>query len=222
MTVEQSEPMPNMPPPQAKTPGIVLVALLLSIFGITGITAVLGIILGFIGRGKAKQAGKGSGMALAAIIIGAAWLVVIAFGALLGGSDSTEPSSTEQVVVEEESVQSESVPVTGSIGTLEVTSLTNCLGSDGTGTWSGEDETGAFWGACMTAPSVTEIPTKVRCTMTGYGADGTQLDQFTFEGGVSKTQAILSFGLPNGLTNNVDAAIATAIEIVTADCSEIS
>lgn len=218
MAVEQSAPMPNMPPPQAKTPGIVLVALVLSIFGITGITAVLGIILGFIGRGKAKRSGKGSGMALAAIIIGAGWLVLIAFGSLVGGSDSAEQSSTEQVVAEEGSAQSESVSVTGSIGKLEVTGLTNCLGSDGTGTWSGEDDTGAFWGACMTAPSVTEIPTKVRCTMTGYGADGTQLDQFTFEGGVSKTQAILS----DGLTNNVDAAIATAIEIVTADCSEIS
>lgn len=71
MTVERSPPAPNLPPPTAKTPGIVVTALVMSIVGITGITAVIGIILGFIGRSKAKQVGKGSGMALAAIIIGA-------------------------------------------------------------------------------------------------------------------------------------------------------
>ena len=70
----------------------------------------------------------------------------------------------------------------------------------------------------MKAPSVTTIPTKVRCAMTGYGADGTQMDQYTFEGGVSKIQAILS----DGLTNNVDAATATAIEIITVYCSIIT
>jgi hypothetical protein len=154
------------------------------------------------------------------IVAGFAVLMLIGLFSNPGDESATTTTSEETAsATEEAATEAESaVPLTGSIGTLEVVDLTNCLGSDGTGTWSGEDETGAFWGACMKAPSETTMPTQVRCTMTGYGADGTQLDQFTFEGGVSKTQAILS----DGLTNNVDAATAMAIEIVTADCSIIS
>ena len=39
-----------------KTPAIVVVALILSILGLSGITAVIGLILGFFGRGQAKKA----------------------------------------------------------------------------------------------------------------------------------------------------------------------
>ncbi|MDE0975522.1 MAG: DUF4190 domain-containing protein [Candidatus Nanopelagicales bacterium] len=101
MTTEESSQTPNPPSVPAKTPGIVIAALVLSIFGLTGITAIAGVILGFIGRRKAKQAGKGVGMATAAIAIGAAWLVLLAFGALLPDSSETSNETAIQEVVEE-------------------------------------------------------------------------------------------------------------------------
>ena len=101
MTTEETSQTPNPPSVPAKTPGIVIAALVLSIFGLTGITAIVGVILGFIGRRKAKQAGKGVGMATAAIAIGAAWLVLLAFGALLPDSSETSNETAIQEVVEE-------------------------------------------------------------------------------------------------------------------------
>jgi len=91
---------------------MVVWALVLSILGICGVTAVVGIILGFVGRARAKEVGKGVGMATAAIIIGFAWLVLAAIGFAVGsgdtdtGSDTTvsevETSDAEETAAEDE------------------------------------------------------------------------------------------------------------------------
>ncbi len=75
-----------------KTPAIVVWALVLSILGLFGITAVVGLILGFVGRGQAKKAGAGVGTATAAIIIGAAWIVFFVIIGIFESSDSTSPA----------------------------------------------------------------------------------------------------------------------------------
>lgn len=101
MTMHESQPPADMPPPPAavtKTPSMVVWALVLSILGFCGITAIVGIVLGFVGRGKAKEVGKGVGMATAAIIIGAAWLVLGVIGVAVGGGDTT---TTEEVIEQE-------------------------------------------------------------------------------------------------------------------------
>src|SRR6056297_2069991 len=100
MTVHESAPPPNMPPPAAKTPPMVVWALVLSILGFCGITAIIGIVLGFVGRGKAKEVGKGVGQATAAIIIGAAWLVLGVIGFAVSGGDTTTTTTSEDVVEE--------------------------------------------------------------------------------------------------------------------------
>ena len=97
MTFNESTPPPNIPPPAAKTPPMVVWALVLSILGFCGITAIIGIVLGFIGRGRAKEVGKGVGQATAAIVIGSAWLVIGLIG-LAVGAGSTDTTSTDQVV----------------------------------------------------------------------------------------------------------------------------
>ena len=107
MSVSDSQPPAETPPsPSAKTPTIVVWALVLSIAGFCGITAIVGIVLGFVGRGKAKEVGKGVGMSTAAIIIGVAWLVLGVIGVAIGsGNTDSEPSdSSEQVEVVEDDV----------------------------------------------------------------------------------------------------------------------
>lgn len=118
MSVNAAPPPENLPPPPPpttvdtnKTPPMVTWAFVLSVLGICGITAVVGIILGFIGRKKAQEAGKGVGLATAAIVIGAAWLVLIVIGAIVGGgttSDTTDTATVEETV--EEVTEPEAAP----------------------------------------------------------------------------------------------------------------
>lgn len=98
MTVHESTPPPDMPPPAAKTPPMVVWALVLSILGFCGITAIIGVVLGFVGRGKAKEVGKGVGQATAAIIIGFAWIVLSIIGFAVTGGDTDTTTTTEEVV----------------------------------------------------------------------------------------------------------------------------
>ena len=112
MSVTNPQPPAETPPsPAAKTPTLVVWALVLSIAGFCGIPAIVGIVLGFVGRGKAKEVGKGVGMSTAAIIIGLAWLVLGVIGVAIGsGNTDSEPSdASEQVeVVEDDVVADES------------------------------------------------------------------------------------------------------------------
>ena len=95
-------PSPTTPQPQyiavraapVKVPGTA--ALVLSILGFCGVTAILGIVLGFTSRSQAKRAGLPTGKSTAAIVIGALWLLPLALGPVIaattgGNSTSTAP-----------------------------------------------------------------------------------------------------------------------------------
>jgi hypothetical protein len=63
--------------PEARTPGIVISAMVFALLGFAcALPAVVGLILGLMGRRDAKAAGAGEGLATAAIAISAAWLVL--------------------------------------------------------------------------------------------------------------------------------------------------
>ena len=92
---------------QAKTPGTVVAGFVLSLLGFFVITAIIGVILGAVGLSTAKRAGKGVGLAWAAIIIGGGWLLILALVAISGGgSDSNTASDQGEVVIVEEEVSS--------------------------------------------------------------------------------------------------------------------
>jgi hypothetical protein len=95
----------NIPPQQpqvvyvratpAKTPGTA--ALVLSILGFCGVTAVLGVILGAVARGEAKRSGSSTAKGTAAIVIGVLWILPVAIGLIVGATSSSSsltPSAT--------------------------------------------------------------------------------------------------------------------------------
>ena len=67
-----------------KSPSVVVWAFVLSILGFCGITAIVGLVLGIIGRGKAKTAGSGVGLATASIVISCLWLLFAGFVTVVG------------------------------------------------------------------------------------------------------------------------------------------
>lgn len=75
-----------------RTPPLVYSALVFALLGFAcGAPAVVGLILGIVGRRRAKAAGAGVGLATAAIAVSAAWPVGIAllvFYAQLDGTTS--------------------------------------------------------------------------------------------------------------------------------------
>jgi len=71
------------------------VALLLSLCGFCGITAVIGIIAGFVARHEAKKSGAKTGMATVAIVIGFIWVAV--FLVALIRSDTTSSPSQQSL-----------------------------------------------------------------------------------------------------------------------------
>lgn len=93
---------PTPPPPPgpvvvvhqypSKTPGTA--ALVLSILGFCGITAILGIILGFTSRAEAKRLGLSTAKGTAAIIIGLLWIAPVAIGMTVAAFSNTSPSNT--------------------------------------------------------------------------------------------------------------------------------
>ena len=79
--------------PLPRTPPLVYSALVFSLLGFAcGFPAIVGLILGIVGRGRAKEARAGVGLATAAIAISAAWLVgfvvLIIVGQINGSSAS--------------------------------------------------------------------------------------------------------------------------------------
>jgi Domain of unknown function (DUF4190) len=76
----------------AKTNGLAIASLVCGIAGfILFIPAVLGIIFGFIARAQIKNSNrtqKGQGMALAGIIVGFAWLVVLVLAIVFGNHNN--------------------------------------------------------------------------------------------------------------------------------------
>ena len=77
--------------PEGRTPGIVISALTFALLGFAcALPAVVGLILGLIGRPRAKEAGVGVGLANAAIAISVAWLVVFLILVMIAAA-STHP-----------------------------------------------------------------------------------------------------------------------------------
>lgn len=110
--------MSEVQPSSPKTPGIVVTAFVLSLFGFAcGVPAVVGLILGIIGLKAARKAAKGKGLAIAAITISAVWLAIVAVIAVAGaqgggktsqvsGSQATSEAAPEQTPVESSDVTS--------------------------------------------------------------------------------------------------------------------
>jgi hypothetical protein len=86
-------------PAAPKTNGLAIASLVCSILGVCcGVGGVLGVIFGFVARGQIKRSGgaqKGSGLALAGIIVGFVFIVLAAIGLLfiLVGSSSGNNSN---------------------------------------------------------------------------------------------------------------------------------
>ncbi len=110
------------PPPQ---PAVVMVdhrpygspgtgALWLSILGFCGITALLGVILGFVALSEAKRRSASTTKATLAIVIGFVWLVPFAVGAMGSANMWSSASSS--------SAPATSRPVSGASPTAIVTS----------------------------------------------------------------------------------------------------
>ncbi len=82
--VSRDKPEELPPLPDAKTSGMAIASLVLGIFGGCGITAILGLILGFVARAKIRNSRgklKGKGLALAGIIVSVLSIV----GTVVGG-----------------------------------------------------------------------------------------------------------------------------------------
>jgi hypothetical protein len=65
-------------PPQRRTNGLAIASLCCGIVGCLWITTILAIVFGFIARSQIrKQPQEGAGMALAGIILGFAWILIL-------------------------------------------------------------------------------------------------------------------------------------------------
>jgi hypothetical protein len=82
-------PLPTAAPrPRAKTSGMAIASLVLGILGVLscGVTALVGLILGFIARGKIRKSQgtlRGGGIALAGIIVSAIFVLLLPISAFL-------------------------------------------------------------------------------------------------------------------------------------------
>lgn len=108
-------PMPGEPS-SGKTPPKATWAFILSLFGfVCGIPALIGLILGIVSLPETKRQGRGQGLAIAAIVISAIWLVLLLIGGIVGAvsggsSDSASPSSSSQSVQPTEEASESSLP----------------------------------------------------------------------------------------------------------------
>jgi len=87
-------------------------ALAFSICGFFGITAIIGVILGFVARAKAKKSGQSTAMATSAVVIGAFWLLIFAIIITSSASDNSATStSTSQPIPTASSTSNSKEPV---------------------------------------------------------------------------------------------------------------
>jgi len=82
--------------PQYGTNGLAIAGFVLGLLGFTGITAILGIVLGSIGLSRIRGTGQGGkGLAIAGIVLGSCWLalfvILFVIGAVVGATSG--PSS---------------------------------------------------------------------------------------------------------------------------------
>jgi hypothetical protein len=75
-----------------KTNGLAIASLICSCAGLFFLPAIPGIVLGFVAHAQIKRsngAQRGDGLAIAGIIVGFGWLVLLAFGIALGARNTT-------------------------------------------------------------------------------------------------------------------------------------
>jgi hypothetical protein len=75
-----------------KTNGLAIASLICSCAGLFFLPAIPGIVLGFVARAQIRRsngAQRGDGLAIAGIIVGFGWLVLLALGIALGARNTT-------------------------------------------------------------------------------------------------------------------------------------
>jgi hypothetical protein len=75
-----------------KTNGLAIASLICSCAGLFFVPAIPGIVLGFVARAQIKRsnrAQRGDGLAIAGIIVGFGWLLLLALGIALGARNTT-------------------------------------------------------------------------------------------------------------------------------------
>ena len=75
-----------------KTNGLAIASLICSCAGLFFVPAIPGIVLGFVARAQIKRsngAQRGDGLAIAGILVGFGWLVLLALGIALGARNTT-------------------------------------------------------------------------------------------------------------------------------------
>lgn len=96
---------------EIKTPGIVIAAFVTSLFGfMCGLPALVGLVLGIVGRKRAGNVGKGIGLANAAIVISASWLALILVISILAVGNSGSNDSAGSVETQTSTDSGKSTP----------------------------------------------------------------------------------------------------------------
>ncbi len=75
-----------------KTNGLAIASLICSCAGLFFLPAISGIVLGFVARAQIRRsngAQRGDGLAIAGIVVGFGWLVLLALGIALGARNTT-------------------------------------------------------------------------------------------------------------------------------------
>jgi len=91
------QPMPYGAPATKKTNGLAIASLVCSCVGILffGVPGIVGIIFGFVARSQIRRsngAQGGEGLALAGIIVGFAWIVILALIIVVAATNSSNSS----------------------------------------------------------------------------------------------------------------------------------
>jgi hypothetical protein len=77
---------------QRRTNGLAIASLICSCAGVFFLPAILGIVFGFVARSQITRSNglqRGGGLAIAGIIVGFGWLVLLALGIALGARNTT-------------------------------------------------------------------------------------------------------------------------------------
>ena len=108
--VEQLPQQQTLPHP-SRTPKLIVWAFVLSLFGLFVLPGVAAVAMAIPGLSQAKRAGKGKGLAIAALVVSALWAVIL-IAIVASSSTNTNAPTTSAVSVdllEEEAGERESV-----------------------------------------------------------------------------------------------------------------
>ena len=115
-------------------------ALWLSILGFCGITALLGVILGFVALSEARRRGASTTKATLAIVIGLVWLLPLAIGAANMAATWSSGSTASASATVRVAAESSPTPIVSSTSAREVESALvrlkfTCDGAKGVQGW---------------------------------------------------------------------------------------